>query len=79
MSSPIRILLTTVANLFSFFLFHCPGQFAGYNLEGYNDSAVLPKGFAALAATCVGTAGAVLGQSLFSLIFPSFFSFSNVK
>ncbi|KAM0756584.1 putative purine-cytosine permease [Meredithblackwellia eburnea MCA 4105] len=35
----------------------------GYDLEAYNNPALLPHGFAALLATGVGAAGAVLGMS----------------
>ena len=40
------------------------GSFStGYNLDAYNSPELLPKGFAALAATCFGAMGAVLGMS----------------
>ncbi|KAL8283260.1 hypothetical protein RQP46_006038 [Phenoliferia psychrophenolica] len=35
----------------------------GYNVEAYNTPALLPKGYAALGATCFGAMGAVLGMS----------------
>ncbi|ORY81769.1 putative purine-cytosine permease [Leucosporidium creatinivorum] len=39
------------------------GRFSNYNLVGYNNPAVLPKGYAALLASGCGIAGAVLGMS----------------
>ncbi|KAI5481469.1 hypothetical protein MNV49_004226 [Pseudohyphozyma bogoriensis] len=39
------------------------GSFAGYNLDGYDDHSVLPKGYAALLATGFGVMGAVLGMA----------------
>lgn len=38
-------------------------QFSNYDLEGYDNAAVLPKGYAALLASACGIAGAVLGMS----------------
>lgn len=38
-------------------------QFSGYNLEAYNTPALLPKGYAAIGATCFGIMGAVLGMA----------------
>jgi len=52
----------TVILLEEHFIFR-RGSFANYDLDAYNKNHLLPRGYAALLATCFGIMGAVLGMA----------------